>query len=46
MTGATVLGSSILINGMSSGKTYYFRVNAISEDNTTSAWATYSYKQP
>ena len=36
-------GTSVLINGMSSGKTYYIRVNAIDPNGKTSAWTTYSY---
>lgn len=46
IAGTSVFGSSILINGMSSGKTYYFKVNAVSSNGTSSAWTIYSYTQP
>lgn len=44
VAGASAARNSILINGMSSGKTYYFRVNAVSADGRTSGWAFYSHR--
>lgn len=44
LTGTSVSRNSILINGMVSGRTYYFRVNAVSANGNVSEWAVYSNK--
>lgn len=36
-------GTSVLINGMKSGRMYYIRVNAVNKDGKTSAWTTCNY---
>lgn len=42
----TLGGTSVLINGMSSGRTYYVRVNAVDTNGNVSAWSTYKYAKP
>lgn len=36
-------GTSVTINGMKSGRTYYFRVQSVMTNGTKSEWAKYSY---
>lgn len=39
----SLTGLSVLINGMTSGKTYYVRVQSVSSSGDVSQWTTYTY---
>lgn len=43
MASLTLPGTSVVINGMKSGRTYYFRVQSVSANGTKSEWGTASY---
>lgn len=46
MASMSISGTSVIISGMKSGRTYYFRVQSVMSDGTKSEWGKYSYTKP